>query len=40
MPKSSTYLPSADVLEGIYCASAIGKSNCNDLDLANCQFQL
>lgn len=25
-------LPPADLIEGIYCASAVGKSKCNDLD--------
>ncbi len=25
-------LPRADVIEGIYCASAVGKSKCDDLD--------
>ncbi len=30
-------LPPADVIEGIYCAEAVGKSKCNDLDPArNC----
>lgn len=27
-----TTLPSADVIEGIYCTSAVDKSNCDDLD--------
>lgn len=25
-------LPPADIIEGIYCAVAVGKSKCNDLD--------
>jgi hypothetical protein len=25
-------LPPADVIEGIYCAAAVGASRCNDLD--------
>ncbi len=25
-------LPPADVIEGIYCAAAVGRSRCNDLD--------
>ena len=25
-------LPPADVIEGIYCAEAVGKSKCDDLD--------
>ena len=25
-------LPPADIIEGIYCADAVGKSRCNDLD--------
>ncbi len=25
-------LPPADVIEGIYCAEAVGKSRCDDLD--------
>lgn len=27
-----TKLPPADVIEGIYCASAVSKSKCDDLD--------
>jgi hypothetical protein len=27
-----TKLPAADVIEGIYCAAAVGKSKCNDLN--------
>ncbi len=27
-----TKLPPADVIEGIYCASAVGKSKCGDLN--------
>jgi hypothetical protein len=27
-----TKLPPADVIEGIYCAAAVGKSKCGDLD--------
>lgn len=29
---SSGAIPPADVIEGIYCAAAVGKSKCNDLD--------
>ncbi len=29
---NSGALPPSDVIEGIYCAVAVGKSKCNDLD--------
>ncbi|MGI5861879.1 MAG: DUF2769 domain-containing protein [Myxococcales bacterium] len=29
---NSGELPPAKVIEGIYCAAAVGKSRCNDLD--------
>jgi hypothetical protein len=29
---SSGKLPDAKVIEGIYCATAVGKTKCNDLD--------